>query len=75
MLGVGGGEVIIDIQGGDAKERVSRYFRFPEVGISRLCTTTTVQTLIDLVHLTINIFRQLPVNCYFHCTTNDPLHK
>ena len=46
-------------------------FRFPEVGISGLCTTTSANTLIAVVHLTINIFRQLPVfTCYFHCSTS-----
>ena len=46
-------------------------FRFPEVGISGLCTTTSANTLIAVVYLTINIFRQLPAfSCYFHCSTS-----
>ena len=66
--------MIIDIReggrGGDAKERVSRgcYLRIMYYNYS-------ANTLIDLAHLTINIFRQLPAfTCYFHFF-NDPLHK
>ena len=40
------------------KEKDSPVFRFPEVGISGLCTTTIVQTLIAVGHLTRNIFPQ-----------------
>ena len=52
-------------------------FRFPEVGISRLCTTTSANTLIAVVHLPIKyIFHQLPAfTCYSHRTTNDTLHN
>ena len=39
-------------------------FRFPEVGISGLCTTRSAKTLIAVVYLTINIFRQLPDSIY-----------
>ena len=67
IFGGGGG-------GGNAKKE-SPDFRFPEVGISGSCTTTSANTLIAVVHLTINIFRQLPaLACYFHCSTNDTLH-
>ena len=46
MLMGGGGKLIIDIRGGGGmKEKDSPVFRFPEVGISGLCTTTIVQTL------------------------------
>ena len=59
--------------GGNAKKESSN-FRFPE-GISGSCTTTSANTLIAVVHLTINIFRQLPaLTFYFHCSTNDTLH-
>ena len=69
------GGFIIDIRGGNAKKE-SPGFRFPEVGVSRLCTTTSANTLIAVVHLTINIFGQLPAfTCYFHCSTNDTLHR
>ena len=69
------GGFIIDIRGGNAKKE-SPGFRFPEVGVSGLCTTTSANTLIAVVHLTINIFRQLPAfTCYFHCSTNDTLHR
>ena len=44
--------------GGNAKKE-SPNFRFPEFGISGLCTTTSANTLTALVHLTINIFSQL----------------
>ena len=37
--------MIIDVRGGGMKEKDSPVFRFPEVGISGLCTTTVVQTL------------------------------
>ena len=53
------------------KKKESPDFRFPEVGISGLCTTTSANTLIAVVHLTINIFRQLPAfTSYFHCSTS-----
>ena len=74
---MGGGGVIIDIQGGMQKKE-SPDFRFPEVGISGLYMyyNNSANTPIALVHLTINIFRQLPAfTCYFHCTTNDTLYK
>ena len=59
----------------NAKKKGSPDFRFPEVGISGLCTTTSANTLIAVVHLTINIFRQLPAfTSYFHCSSNDTLH-
>ena len=41
--GVGG--LIINNRGGVMQKKESPVFRFPEVGISRLCTTTIVQTL------------------------------
>ena len=48
LMGVGGG-AIIDIRGGGGGEvmqkKQSPDFRFPEAGISGLCTTTIVQTL------------------------------
>ena len=57
-------------------KKESPEFRFPGVGISGLCTTTSANTLIAVVHLPINIFRQLPAfTCYFLCSTNDTLHK
>ena len=44
-------------------------FRIPEVGIFGLCTITSANTLIPVVHLTIKFFRQLPAfTCYFHCS-------
>ena len=76
-MGGGGGGLIIDIWGlgGNAKKE-SPDFRFSEVGISGLCTTTSANTLIAVVHFAINIFRLLPAfTCYFHCSTNDTLHK
>ena len=60
------------------QKKESPDFRFPEVGIPGLCTTTIVQTpaLIALVDLTKNILRQLPAfTCYFHRATNDTLHE
>ena len=58
------------------RKKESLDFRFPEVGICGLCTTRSAYTLIAVVHLTMNIFRQLPAfTCYFHCSTNDTLHK
>ena len=58
------------------QKKESSDFRFLEVGISGLCTTTSANTLIAVVHLTINIFCQLPAfSCYFHCSTNDTLYK
>ena len=43
---MGGGGIIIDIRGGGVmQKKESPVFRFPEVGISGLCTTTIVQTL------------------------------
>ena len=48
MGGGEGGKVIIDIRGGGRRgkqKRESPDFRFPEVGISGLCTTRIVQTL------------------------------
>ena len=40
------------------RKKESLDFRFPEVGICGLCTTRSANTLIAVVHLTINIFRQ-----------------
>ena len=58
------------------RKKESLDFRFPEVGICGLCTTRSANTLIAVVHLTINIFRQLPAfTCYFHCSSNDTLQK
>ena len=51
------------------QKKESPDFRIPEVGIFGLCTITSANTLIAVVHLTINIFRQLPAfTCYFHCS-------
>ena len=76
---VRGGGLINDIRRAGGRGGITNVkspdFRFPEVGISGLCTTTSANTLIAVVHLTINIFRQLPAfTCYFHCTTNDALY-
>ena len=69
------------------QKKESPDLRFPEVGMSGLCTTrspymdswyynNSANTLIAGVHLTINIVCQLPaVTCYFYRTTNDTLHK
>ena len=64
--------MLIGGQGGRGMlKKESPDFRFPEVGISGLCTTTSANTLIAVVYLTINIFRQLPAfSCYFHCSTS-----
>ena len=75
LWGRGGGRgLIIDIReggrGGEAKERVSRGWH-----LWIMYYNYSANTLIDLAHLTINIFRQLPAfTCYFHFF-NDPLHK
>ena len=83
MVG-GGGGLIIDICGGGRRKKESPDFRFPEVGISGLCTTTSANTLIAVVHLTINIFRHVNYQHLLviftallmtHFTTNDTLHK
>ena len=63
---MGGGGLIIDIRpGGGRQKKESPDLRFPEDGISALCTTTSTNTLIAVVHLTINIFfdnhQHLPV--------------
>ena len=51
------------------QKKESHDFRFPEVGIFELCTTTTANTHIAVVHLTISIFLQFPAfTCYFHCS-------
>ena len=61
------------------QKKESPVFRFPEVGIWHLWImyyNNSANTLIAVVNLTINIFRQLPAfTCYFHCTTSDTLHK
>ena len=65
----GGGESLIFEGGGVMQKKESQDFRFPELGISGLCTTTTANTLIAVVHLTINNFCQFPAfTCYFHCS-------
>ena len=71
-----GGGLIIDIWGGGdyAKEGV--------LGLSWsrgwhlwIMYYNKCNTLIAVVHLTINIFHQLAAfTCYFHYTTNDTLH-
>ena len=49
MLMGRGGELIIDIRGGGVMQKKEfPVFRFPEVGISELCTTTIVQALLIL---------------------------
>ena len=46
VWGVGGrGWGMIDIRSEGMQKKQSPVFRFPEVGISGLCTTTIVQTL------------------------------
>ena len=42
---------IVDILSGVMQKKESQYFRFPEVGISGLCTTTTANTLANFQHL------------------------
>ena len=42
------------------QKKESPDFRIPEVVIFGLCTITSANTLIAVVHLAINIFRQLP---------------
>ena len=47
----------------------------PKLLLIMYCNNSA-NTLIAVVHLTRNIFRQLPAfTCYFHCITNDTLHK
>ena len=73
--------LIIDICGGGRQKKESPDFRFPEVGISGLCNTTSANTLIAVVHLTININNYQHLLVIFtallmtHFTTNDTLHK
>ena len=63
------GGLIVDIRRGVMQKKEPPDFRIPEVGISGLCTTTSANTLIAVVHLTVNIFRQLPAfTCHFHCS-------
>ena len=62
--------------GGNAKERVSRFQISRGWHLWIMYYNNSANTLIAVVHLTINIFRQLPAfTCYFHCTSNDTLHK
>ena len=49
---------------GEGKKKSLQILDFQRLA---LCTTTSANTLIAVVHLTINIFRQLPAfTCYFH---------
>ena len=48
----------------------------PLCGQKRLAPLAKRSTCSKSIHLTINIFRQLTAfRCYFHCFTNDTLHK
>ena len=58
------------------KERVSRFLISRVWHLWIMYCNNSANTLIAVVHLTINIFRQLPAfTCYFQCTTNHTLHK
>ena len=57
-MGEGGGRSLI-FGGGVMQKKESPDFRFPEVGISGLCTTTSANTLIAVVHLNNKYFSSI----------------